>query len=95
MSADDIAFLKGVIAFLVLAGTGMGAWWLRLRARQLSAPTSDGPLELLRDENAQFRAEVEARVRELEERVDFVERKLVQGSEPPRRAELPRHRTPV
>ncbi len=95
MDAPTIAFIKGVIAFLLVAGTGMtGTWlWFRLRATY----RSDGQqtvIDTLRDEHARLEAELGSRMAELEDRVDFVERRLVQGR-PPANQPLPRERTPV
>ncbi len=89
------AFIKGVMAFVLLAGTGMtGVWlWFRLRA----AYRSDGQqavIDTLRDENARLEAELGSRMAELEDRVDFVERRLVQGR-PPTNQPSERERTPV
>ena len=75
MDRSVVVFIEGVIAFIVLAGTGMGAFSLWLRARRLQAHPDHAALEPLREENTQLRD----RLAELEERVDFVERRLIQG----------------
>jgi hypothetical protein len=49
----------------------------------------------VRDEMAQFRADVDARLLELDERMDFVERRLVQEGETPRLPTPARVPTPV
>ena len=95
MDGDTLAFIKGIVMFIVLAGTGLSAYRLRLRARQISSSANDEALEQLREENAQLRADVEARVTELDERVDFVERRLVQDLERPRLPAPTRVPTPV
>jgi hypothetical protein len=95
MSPEDVAFVKGVIAFLLVAGTGMSAYWLRVRARHLRASGRDDALDMARDEIAHLRAEVEARMLELDERMDFVERRLVQEGEKPRLPAASRVPTPV
>jgi len=38
MTPPDIAFIKAVIAFVLVAGTGMTAFWLWLRARARVGP---------------------------------------------------------
>lgn len=79
MDPSDIAFIKGVITFILVAGTGMSAFWLWLRERRRGRPDVRKIVDTLREENAGLQAELEARVLELEERVDFVERRLVQA----------------
>jgi len=95
MSPSDIAFVKAVIAFLLLAGTGMTAFWLWLRARGRAAPDLSKFLDSVREENAQVEADLRARIAELEERVDFTERRMVQEREPARLSQPPKARTPV
>ena len=95
MSPSDIAFVKAVIAFLLLAGTGMTAFWLWLRARGRAAPDLSKFLDSVREENAQVEADLRARIAELEERVDFTERRMVQEREPARLPQPPKARTPV
>ena len=94
MDQSNIAFIKGVIAFLLVAGTGVGVFWLWLRSRVRSAPEVERLIEGVREENAYLHADLVARMAELEERVDFAERRLVQEREADR---LPssRVRTPV
>jgi hypothetical protein len=93
MDPSDVAFVKGVIAFVLVAGTGMSAFWLWLRERRRGRPGTEKVVEALREENATLQAALEARMMELEERVDFVERRLVQAPKadllPPRRATTP------
>jgi len=95
MSPSDIAFVKAVIAFLLLAGTGMTAFWLWLRARGRAAPDLSKFLDSVREENAQVEADLRARIAELEERVDFTERRMVQEREPARLPQPPKARTPL
>jgi len=95
MHPNDIAFVKAVIAFLLVAGTGMTAFWLWLRARGRAAPDLSKVLDAVREENAQVHADLSARIAELEERVDFTERRLVQEREPARLPQPPKARTPV
>ena len=95
MSPADIAFVKAIIAFVLVAGTGMTGFWLWLRARARVAPDLSKVLDAVREESAQLGADLSARITELEERVDFAERRLVQEREPARLPQPPRARTPV
>ena len=94
MDRSDIVFIEVAIAFVLVAGTAMSAFWLWLRERRRSRPEVDKIVTALREENAALRAELDARMVELEERVDFVEHRLVQA---PRVEPLPQRRviTPV
>jgi hypothetical protein len=94
MDPTDIGFLKAVVAFVLVAGTCLSAarLWLRARARPL--PELDRIVESLRAENAELHAELGARMAELEERVDFAERRLIQEREGTRLPPTPL-RTPV
>jgi len=92
MDPSDVAFIKGVIAFVLLAGTGMSTFWLWLRDRRRGRPEVDKIVDALRDENAALQAELVTRMLELEERVDFVERRLVQA---PKVEPLPQSRIPT
>jgi hypothetical protein len=93
MDSSDLAFFKAVIAFLLVAGTGMGAFWLWLGSRSQLRPGRDKTMEALREENARLHAELSARTGELEERVGFVERRLFQEREASRLPQPPA-RTP-
>ena len=55
----------------------------------------DKIIEALREENAQLQAELGTRMAELEERIDFAERRLVQERQASRLPEPPKARTPV
>jgi hypothetical protein len=94
MDQSMLAYIKGVIAFLLVAGTGMAAFRMWIRARARPHPELDRIVEGLRDDNEQIQADLQAHIAQLEERLDFVERRLVQGQEP---ARLPqsRARTPA
>ena len=94
MSPPDIVFIKAVIAFVLVAGTGMTGFWLWLRARGRAAPDLS-KFDSVRGENAQLEADLRARIAELEERVDFTERRMVQEREPARLPQPPKARTPV
>ena len=95
MDPADVVFVKAVIAFVLVAGTGMTAFWLWLRARSRSAPDLNKILDSVREENAQFQADLSARMADLEERVDFTERRLVTEREAARLPQPPKARTPV
>ena len=95
MSPADIVFVKVVISFVLVAGTGMTGFWLWLRARARAAPDLRKVLDSVREENAQLEADLSARIAELEERVDFTERRMVQEREPARLPQPPKARTPV
>ncbi len=92
MDQSTVAFVKAVIAFLLVAGAGISVFRLWLRARARSLPELERLVEDLREENAQMRAELGGRIAELEERVDFTERRLVQER---RAGELPSSRVPT
>jgi hypothetical protein len=91
MDPSTVAFIKGVVAFVLVAGTGMSALWLWLRERR-RRPEIDSIVDALRDENAALQSEMAARMLELEERVDFVERRVVQA---PKVDRLPQDRIPT
>ena len=95
MSPPDIVFIKAVIAFVLLAGTGMTGFWLWLRARGRAAPDLSKLLDSVREENAQLEVDLTARMAELEERVDFVERRFVQEKDAARLPQPAKARTPV
>lgn len=79
MDPSDIAFVKGIIVFVLVAVTGMTAFRLWLRERRRGAPELTGIVDALREENAALQAELGNRMFEIEERVEFVERRLVQA----------------
>jgi hypothetical protein len=94
MDPTDIAFIKGAVAFALLAATGLGAYWLRLRARLLSG--SDRPaLDRVQEDVAEIRAELEGRLMEVEERLDFAERRMLQDSPRKAQPDQPASLTPV
>jgi hypothetical protein len=94
MDPSTVAFIKGVIAFLLVSGTGMAGVWLWLRIRSTVRTDAQPVIDALRDEHARLEAEMGSRMAELEDRVDFVERRLVQGKPPTNLPPRP-ERTPV
>lgn len=93
MDPSDIGFIKAVVAFAAVAVTGFGAVRMWLRVRYPNVPPDQRILEAAQEENAHLRANLEARVAELEERLDFAERRLLQERSPrPLESEAP---TPV
>ena len=78
MDKGVIAFIQAAVAFVLVAGTGMTGFWLWLRERRRAIPGADHVADALREENARFQADLEARLAELEERLDFAERRLTQ-----------------
>jgi hypothetical protein len=94
MDQSMIAFIKAVIAFLLVSGTGMASVWLWFRLRSAYRTDAQPVIDALRDEHARLEAELGSRMTELEDRVDFVERRLVQGRPPTNLPPRP-ERTPV
>jgi len=75
MDQSMIAFIKAVIAFLLVSGTGMAGVWLWFRLRSAYRTDAQPVIDALRDEHARLEAELGSRMTELEDRVDFVERR--------------------
>ena len=94
MDPTSAAFFRGLTGFVVLAGTIMGGTWLWFNIRAKYRSVSSSVIDALRDENARLEAELGSRMAELEDRVDFVERRLVQGKPPVNLPPKP-ERTPV
>lgn len=84
MEPFSIALAKVVVPFLLVAGTGLTAFRFWLNARVRPQAELDRIIEALREENAQLRADLGAEMAELEERVDFVERRLAESPQPSR-----------
>ncbi len=78
MSPEDAAFVKAVVAFVLTAGTVLITWRMWLQTRDRARPALEPIVDALREENAQLRAALEDRMAELENRVDFTERRLFQ-----------------
>ena len=95
MDRTDVIFLEVAIAFVLVAGTGLSTLWLWLRSRTRPPANFDKAVEGFREENAQFQAELTARMAELEERLDFAERRLVQERQAPPLPQSSKARTPV
>ena len=80
MDPTDVAFVKGAVAFVLLAGTGLSAMWIWMRARGRTLTKADRDVvEALRAENARVQSELETRIAALEEHVDFTDRLLNPG----------------
>ena len=94
MDPSTVAFIKGIVAFVVVATVGMAAVQLYFRIRAGSHSDSNAAIDALKDEHARLEAEMASRMAELEDRVDFVERRLVQGRPPTNLPPRP-ERTPV
>jgi hypothetical protein len=94
MDPSDVAFVKGAITLVLVAGTGLTGFWLWLRARGKGQVELNRVVDGVREENAQFQAELGRRMVELEERLDFAERLLSQQQQEPSLPE-PRVPTPV
>lgn len=92
MDPFDVAFVKGVVAFVLAAGTGLTGFWLWLRARGKGQLELDRVAERLRQEHAEVQGELGARLLDLEERLDFAERLLAQQRQEP---SLPQPRIPT
>lgn len=92
MDPFDVAFVKGVVAFVLAAGTGLTGFWLWLRARGKGQVELGRLVDHLRQENAGFQADLGARLLEIEERLDFAERLLSQERQD---ATLPEPRIPT
>ena len=82
MDTSDIAFIKAAVTFVLLAGTGLVALRMWLRARYSDQRQLESVLQAMQEENSELRSNFETRVAELEERLDFAERRLVQERSP-------------
>lgn len=91
MGPDEIAFIKAVVLLVIGVGaarTGVQLW-IRARHRTLAEADTQAIAELREDQQ-----QLQTYVMELEERLDFTERRLLQYDEPPTNPE-PRQLTPV
>jgi hypothetical protein len=93
MNQGIVAFVEGIVSIIVLAAIGLTAFSLWSRTRIRNQPPVDALLDAMREENAQLHADLSARLAELEERVDFTERRLLpergQGQSPSVRIPTP------
>jgi hypothetical protein len=85
MDPSTIAFVKGIVSFVVLSSTGLTAYWLRLRHR---ASDDDRQLrddmDRLSGELQEIRRALEVELPDSQERLDFLERRLAQLPSPSR-----------
>jgi hypothetical protein len=94
MDRQIVAFAEGIISIVVLAGIAFTGFSLWSRHRGRRQPDLDRLLDAVRDDNAQLHADLSARLAELEERLDFTERRLL-GDGGPGQAQSTRVPTPV
>jgi hypothetical protein len=78
MDRSVVAFVEGIVTLVVFAGIGFTGFWIWSRTRIRHQPDMDRLLDAIRDDNSQLHADLSARLAELEERLDFTERRLVQ-----------------
>ena len=91
----EIAFGKMVVLGIMFLGSAFTFYSLRIKQKALEKrDLLEHEIEALREENAEQRAAFDARIAEMEERLDFVERRIVQPRPEPKRIE-PRIVTPV
>ena len=95
MEQGFLELIKISVVFMLPATTCLIALRMYLGHRARTRGTSDTALEALLEENAALRADFDARVTELEERVNFVERRLVQEGDRPQLPSRSRIPTPV
>lgn len=82
MGPNEIAFAKAMVFLFLFAGTGLTFYSIRLRHKSHANPQLENDLQDQLDEEMRRRAALESRLAELEERVDFTERRLVQKGRP-------------
>jgi Tfp pilus assembly protein PilO len=92
MDSGVVAFTEAMVLAVFLVGSAFTWYTIRLRHKRQEHPELDHELREQLEIEAERRAALEARVAELEERVDFTERRLVQ--QPFKRIERP-ETTPV
>jgi hypothetical protein len=78
MDRSVIAFAEAMVIAVVVIGSAFTYYSLRLRHRSLGNPELENDLRDQIEVEAERRAALEARLAELEERVDFTERRLIQ-----------------
>jgi hypothetical protein len=94
MDPSTARFIQYCTAFILVSGTVMTGIRLWFKYRHLP-PGSDPEILALRDEQARLEADLGSRIMELEQRLDFVERRLVQEQRPARLPEPPKAKTPA
>ncbi len=94
MDHEVLVFIEAVTAFALPALTGLLAYYMWLRHSRRLPTAVERELGDLREDNAQLRAELENRLAEIDERVNFVERRLVQPAVLPLRPSPPEVITP-
>ena len=95
MDPINETFIRYCIAFVLVSGTVMTGIRLWFKYRHLPPGGSDPEILALRDEQARVEADLGSRIADLEQRLDFVERRLVQEQRPARLPEPPKAKTPV
>jgi hypothetical protein len=79
MGPEEIAFVKAVVIAIGIVGTSLSVYSIRLRHRARGPELAERDMQDQLEQEAARREALEARIAELEERVDFTERRLVQG----------------
>ena len=78
MDPSTLAFAKGIALLVTVAGTALTGFRLWLVHRRTAEPGADQRIDVLHEHQAQLEDAVEARLAELESRLDFAERQLLQ-----------------
>src|SRR6266481_8296868 len=78
MDPENANFVRYCTAFVLVSGTAMCGISLWFKSRHLPRGESDPEVLALRDEQARLEADLGSRIMDLEQRLDFVERRLVQ-----------------
>ena len=73
-----------LISLVLALGAGLTGWSMWLRERRRTLPGADAALEALREDDARFHAELEEHLGAFEQRIDFLERRVIQHGERPR-----------
>jgi len=95
MDPENANFVRYCIAFVLVSGTVMTGIRLWFKSRNFPRGESDPEILALRDEQARVEADLGSRIMDLEQRLDFVERRLVQEQRQARLPEPPKAKTPV
>ena len=78
MDPSTLAFAKGLALLVTVAGSALTGFRLWLVHRRTAEPGTDRRIETLHEHQAQLEDAVESRLAELESRLDFAERQLLQ-----------------